>query len=130
MPPRTKATQLSAPLGAAGGVQAVPRRSPPGHGCAAAFGQLVAGADRVSWPHGRAGLFPAAGLAPGQPVTVSLGVRGAQITVGVVNPLPPAGGQGPLAGVGAGYGLTGLRERAALAERARSRRGRPTGPGG
>ena len=53
--------------------------------------------------------------APGQPVTVSLGFEAAQITVGVVNPLPPAGGQGPLAAVGAGYGLTGLRERAALA---------------
>ena len=66
--------------------------------------------------------------APGQPVTVSLGFEAAQITVGVVNPLPPAGGQGPLAAVGAD-GLTGLRERAALPA-ARSRRGRPTGPGG
>jgi signal transduction histidine kinase len=54
--------------------------------------------------------------APGQPVTVSLGFEDAEITVGVVNPLPPAGGQGPLAAVGAGYGLTGLRERAALAD--------------
>jgi signal transduction histidine kinase len=54
--------------------------------------------------------------APGQPVTVSLGFEDAEITVGVVNPLPPAGGHGPLAAVGAGYGLTGLRERAALAD--------------
>ncbi len=54
--------------------------------------------------------------APGQPVTVSLGFEDAEITVGVVNPLPPTDGQGPLAAVGAGYGLTGLTERAALAE--------------
>ena len=53
--------------------------------------------------------------APGQPVTLGLAFEPAQITVGVVNPLPPAGAQGPLAAVGAGYGLTGLRERAALA---------------
>ena len=38
--------------------------------------------------------------APGQPVTVSLGFEVAEITVGVANPLPPAGGQGPLAAVG------------------------------
>ena len=54
--------------------------------------------------------------APGQPVTVSLGFEDAEITVGVVNPLAPAGCHGPLAAVGAGYGLTGLRERAALAD--------------
>jgi signal transduction histidine kinase len=33
----------------------------------------------------------------------------------VSNPLPSAGTEGPLARAGAGYGLTGLRERAALA---------------
>jgi signal transduction histidine kinase len=33
----------------------------------------------------------------------------------VVNPLPPADDQGPLAAAGAGAGLVGLRERAALA---------------
>ncbi len=32
----------------------------------------------------------------------------------VVNPMPPDGTAGPLAHTGAGYGLTGLRERAAL----------------
>jgi signal transduction histidine kinase len=36
------------------------------------------------------------------------------VTVGVVNPLPPDGAEGPLAATGAGYGLTGLTERAAL----------------
>jgi signal transduction histidine kinase len=33
----------------------------------------------------------------------------------VSNPLPPGGTEGPLARAGTGYGLTGLRERAALA---------------
>jgi signal transduction histidine kinase len=32
----------------------------------------------------------------------------------VANPLPPAGHTGPLAETGAGAGLTGLKERAAL----------------
>jgi signal transduction histidine kinase len=53
--------------------------------------------------------------APGQPVTLRLGFEPEQITVDVVNPLPPRRAQGPLAGAGAGYGLVGLRERAALA---------------
>jgi len=52
---------------------------------------------------------------PGQPVTLRLGFEPDQITVDVVNPLPPRRAQGPLAEAGAGYGLTGLRERAALA---------------
>ncbi len=34
----------------------------------------------------------------------------------VSNPLPPAGTEGPLAHAGTGYGLTGLRERAALVD--------------
>jgi signal transduction histidine kinase len=53
--------------------------------------------------------------APGQPITVGLTFEPAQVTVSVVNPLPSVPGQGPLAAVGAGYGLTGLRERAELA---------------
>jgi signal transduction histidine kinase len=53
--------------------------------------------------------------APGQPVTVGLTFTSAHLEVRVVNPLPAAGGAGPLAHAGAGYGLTGLRERAALA---------------
>jgi signal transduction histidine kinase len=53
--------------------------------------------------------------APGQPVTLRLGLEPEQITVDVVNPLPSRRAQGPLAGTGAGYGLVGLRERAALA---------------
>ena len=53
--------------------------------------------------------------APGQPVTLRLGFEDAQITVSVVNPLPPQRAGTPLADTGAGYGLVGLRERAALA---------------
>jgi signal transduction histidine kinase len=51
--------------------------------------------------------------APGQPVRLSLEFSAAEITVRVANPLPVQAG-GPLADTGAQYGLTGLRERAAL----------------
>ncbi len=51
--------------------------------------------------------------APGQPVQLSLEFAAADITLRVANPLPVSAG-GPLAATGAGYGLTGLRERAAL----------------
>jgi signal transduction histidine kinase len=52
--------------------------------------------------------------APGQPVTLRLGFEPAEVTVTVVNPLPLVPARGPLATAGAGYGLAGLRERAAL----------------
>jgi signal transduction histidine kinase len=52
---------------------------------------------------------------PGQPVTLRLGFEPEQVTLEVVNPLPPRRAQPPLARTGAGYGLTGLRERATLA---------------
>ena len=48
-------------------------------------------------------------------MTLGLGFEPGQLTVSVVNPLPPTGDQGPLAATGAGAGLAGLRERAALA---------------
>jgi signal transduction histidine kinase len=51
--------------------------------------------------------------APGQPVRLSLEFSAAEIAVRVVNPLPVQV-SGPLAATGAQYGLTGLRERAAL----------------
>ena len=51
--------------------------------------------------------------APGQPVRLSLEFSADEIAVRVVNPLPVQAG-GPLAATGAQYGLTGLRERAAL----------------
>ena len=53
--------------------------------------------------------------APGEPVTVGLTFASAALEVRVVNALPAADRAGPLAHTGAGYGLTGLRERAALA---------------
>jgi signal transduction histidine kinase len=52
---------------------------------------------------------------PGQPVTLRLGFEPEQVTLEVVNPLPPRRAQPPLARTGAGYGLTGLRERVTLA---------------
>ena len=52
--------------------------------------------------------------APGQPVSLILRFDPAETTVRIVNPLPPHGTARPLAHTGAGYGLTGLRERAAL----------------
>jgi signal transduction histidine kinase len=53
--------------------------------------------------------------APGQPVSLTLSYPSDGMTLLVSNPLPPPGGAAPLARAGAGYGLTGLRERAALA---------------
>ena len=69
----------------------------------------------VAYRTAQEGLTNARKHAPGQPVALGLGFEAGQITVAVANPLPPAGNQGPLAAVGAGAGLTGLRERAALA---------------
>jgi signal transduction histidine kinase len=51
--------------------------------------------------------------APGQPVRLSLEFSAAEIAVRALNRLPVQAG-GPLATTGAQYGLTGLRERAAL----------------
>lgn len=53
--------------------------------------------------------------APAEPVSLCLGFEADAMTVSVHNPLPLAGVGGPLATAGVGYGLTGLRERAALA---------------
>jgi signal transduction histidine kinase len=53
--------------------------------------------------------------APGQPVALGLTFTADELAVEVVNGLPADAGTGPLARAGAGYGLTGLRERAALA---------------
>jgi signal transduction histidine kinase len=52
--------------------------------------------------------------APGQPVTVTVGFTSSQVSATIVNPLPPAGLPRPLSGAGTGYGLVGVRERAAL----------------
>jgi signal transduction histidine kinase len=53
--------------------------------------------------------------APGQPVRLALDYTADAVTLRVSNPLPESVAAGPLAAAGAGYGLTGLRERAALA---------------
>jgi signal transduction histidine kinase len=52
--------------------------------------------------------------APEQPVMLCLEFSATQIAVRAVNLLPAVSDSGPLAGAGTGYGLTGLRERAAL----------------
>jgi signal transduction histidine kinase len=47
-------------------------------------------------------------------VTLGLGFEPGQLTVTVANPLPLPGAHRPLAATGAGAGLAGLKERAAL----------------
>ena len=76
---------------------------------------VSAEADLAAYRTAQEALTNARKHAPGQPVTLRLGFEDAQITVSVVNPLPPQRAQTPLADTGAGYGLVGLRERAALA---------------
>jgi len=71
-------------------------------------------ATEVAFRTAQEGLTNARKHAPGQPVTLGLEFEPGQITVSVANPLPPAGDRSPLAATGAGAGLTGLRERAAL----------------
>ena len=53
--------------------------------------------------------------APGQPVRLCLQFSPTDIAVRAANPLPAVRPGGPLAATGSGHGLTGLRERAALA---------------
>jgi signal transduction histidine kinase len=53
--------------------------------------------------------------APGQPVRLELTFSESCITLNVANPLAPADASRPPTATGAGYGLTGLRERATLA---------------
>jgi signal transduction histidine kinase len=52
--------------------------------------------------------------APGEHVSLRLEFAPAEIEVHVANPLPDVAADRPLAAAGAGHGLTGLRERAAL----------------
>lgn len=52
--------------------------------------------------------------APGLPVSLAVTYTTEAMSLKVSTPLPSAGTEGPLAHAGAGYGLTGLRERAAL----------------
>ena len=69
----------------------------------------------VAYRTAQEGLTNARKHAPGQPVTLGLGFEPGQVTVSVANPLAPADHTGPLAETGASAGLTGLKERAALA---------------
>jgi len=71
-------------------------------------------ADLTAYRTAQEALTNARKHAPGQPVSLSLEFTPDDLTVQVVNPLPPPDAAGPLANAGAGYGLTGLRERAAL----------------
>jgi len=52
--------------------------------------------------------------APGQPVSISVTYLPDDVTLLVSSPLPDPGQAAPLSRAGTGYGLTGLRERAAL----------------
>jgi signal transduction histidine kinase len=76
---------------------------------------LSAQAAQVAYRTAQEGLTNARKHAPGLPVNLTLRFERAQVAVSVVNPLSPAGQLGPLAHTGAGAGLTGLEERAALA---------------
>jgi signal transduction histidine kinase len=76
---------------------------------------LTAEASLVAYRTAQEAMTNARKHAPGQPVALSLGFEPGQITVRVINPLPPEGTRGALAADGGGYGLTGLRERAELA---------------
>jgi signal transduction histidine kinase len=76
---------------------------------------LTAEASLVAYRTAQEALTNARKHAPGQPVTLGLGFAPTEVTVTVVNPLPPDGSRGALAATGGGHRLTGLRERAALA---------------
>ena len=72
-------------------------------------------ASQVAYRTAQEGLTNARKHAPGQPVTLGLAFEPGHVTVAVTNPLPPEDQHAPLADTGAGAGLTGLKERAALA---------------
>src|SRR5690242_2166979 len=72
-------------------------------------------AVQVAYRTAQEGLTNARKHAPGQPVALALAFVPGQVVVTVENPLPPDTQQRPLTATGAGAGLTGLAERAALA---------------
>jgi signal transduction histidine kinase len=76
---------------------------------------LTGPAALVAYRTAQEGLTNARKHAPGQPVTLTLAFAPGWIAVTVENPLLPDHQAGPLAATGAGAGLTGLKERAALA---------------
>jgi signal transduction histidine kinase len=76
---------------------------------------LSAGVGLAAYRTAQEALTNARKHAPGQPVRVRLDFAPDMLSVLVASPLPDAACAGPLSGTGAGYGLTGLRERAVLA---------------
>lgn len=82
----------------------------------------VAGTPRPLTPEGAMAVYRTAQEAltnarkhaPGQPVCISVTYLPDDVTLLVSSALPDPGQAGPLARAGTGYGLTGLRERAAL----------------
>jgi signal transduction histidine kinase len=72
-------------------------------------------ATQVAYRTAQEGLTNARKHAPAQPVSLALAFAPRQVIVTVENPLPPADEEKPLAATGAGAGLAGLKERAALA---------------
>jgi len=76
---------------------------------------LSAEAGLAAYRTAQEGLTNARKHAPGLPVRLALAYEPDQITLSVASPLPPDRAAGQLAASGAGYGLAGLRERAALA---------------
>jgi signal transduction histidine kinase len=72
-------------------------------------------AVQVAYRAAQEGLTNARKHAPGQPVALALAFVPGQVVVTIENPLPPDNQQRPLTATGAGAGLTGLKERAALA---------------
>jgi signal transduction histidine kinase len=76
---------------------------------------LTGPAALVAYRTAQEGLTNARKHAPGQPVTLTLAFAPGQLAVTVENPLPPDNQAGSLAETGAGAGLAGLKERAALA---------------
>jgi signal transduction histidine kinase len=77
--------------------------------------QIPAEAGVAAYRTAQEALTNARKHAPGEPVTMRLGYEPDEITLSVVNPMPPQGADRPLADTGAGFGLVGLRERAGLA---------------
>lgn len=72
-------------------------------------------AVQVAYRAAQEGLTNARKHAPRQPVALTLAFEPGQVAVTVENPLAPGNQAGPLAATGAGAGLAGLKERAALA---------------
>lgn len=111
---RDDGAPLAEQLSALAGEYRADGDTPVEFGVAGAPRPVTAGATLAAYRTAQEALTNARKHAPGQPVRLSLEFGAADIAVRVVNPLPRGGDNGPLAATGARYGLTGLRERAAL----------------